>query len=931
MKKAGHFLKKVAQSPPAVAAIISAMIMIMVLMVHPLIGMADNGDFYRAITGHGIYKLDRYESDQFFDYFSSKYGLNQYYNDNEKSLFSSHNLYIKAAIFLNRLFSPDKGIFDIRFLSVFLLIELVIGIAMLVDYISYRKSLFQGMVLALMGVVIFADTAYTAYFNSFYGEGLVYVSMLILVMSALLMTQRRYPPLPLFLSMLINSIILIFSKQQSATEGVPLFILFIGMVFFIPKANKLLRKFAAGGAVLVAVCGIVMYTIIPENFVYTNQYHAMTRGILMMGEDPEEVLDGFGIDRQYSILDSSIYYERYPAVDVEDKQFIDNFYSKYGFVSLTAYYMTHPRELIMMLDKAAENGYMIRPAVQGNYEREAGRAPGELTRFFTLYSSLKEQYIPNTIGFVLIWLLAVLGVSFRDKGKLLVMICTVIMGVIQIGTSIIGAGDADLAKHIFMYNVSFDLISYICFAPIITSLIISFTKRIILFSNKKKQQTIAAMLFLIIVSTIPLSAQAAEENLFPEIPFSGNPFSENNMPQTKNNLLIIAKYGEDLHVENGLARAYGMQVTVLTEGDYTHDSLKDADYVITTTAKPYQDILSAGIPTICMGPEFTSIPGTELTKYRRKGVRFVYDGYAGEPTFLEEFLAITSTAGSKSGTLLIGENTEVPFAVQAEDGNIYVPAYDNSNTISQILLGEVLKKLIVISEHGKTYFILDEVYVFSDLNKLCGWADRLNENGIPFLVRIMPLYDNLDYPAFLRFTQALRYMQSRGGTVLIHEPFVKEGEEEKEPLADKMLRFQTALTDEEVYFRTINNTPYPFSLKELEQIKSEKKNFGNLPFDIMFGVTVDVTEQEFTLCLDSTNQKWLSFTDLQKEYENTRTQYLEKEIPDDFIYREKEAAAFELFFHTSDRFLMVVVGTSVLILGIFLLIGRKWYSRKFYR
>lgn len=33
-----------------------------------------------------------------------------------------------------------------------------------------------------------------------------------------------------------------------------------------------------------------------------------------------------------------------------------------------------------------------------------------------------------------------------------------LVGISQIIISVIGAGDADLAKHVFMYNMSFDLI-----------------------------------------------------------------------------------------------------------------------------------------------------------------------------------------------------------------------------------------------------------------------------------------------------------------------------------------------------------------------------------------------------------------------------------------------------------------------------------------
>lgn len=918
MKKICCFLKRNMTSPAVLAAFCSAVLLTVVLMLHPLIGMADNGDFYRTINGQGIYKLDRYEEDQYFNYFSSKYGVYEYYNEWENSLFSSQNLYIKAALFLNKLFSPDTSIFDIRFLSVLLVIELVIGIYLLVDYIAWKKERLQGMLLAALCLFIFADTAYTAYFNSFYGEGIVFVSTLLLASSALLLTQRRYPPVLLVSSVLINGIILIFTKQQNATEGLPLCLLFIWMAFFFGKDKKSLKRTALLGAVAMAGCGIMMYVIIPEDFVRINQYHAMTRGALMVGENPEETLEEFGIDGQYSVLDGSIYYERYPAVDVESNQLIENFYAKYGFVSLTFHYLTHPGELVTMLNKAAANGYLIRPAMQGNYERDAGRMPGEQTALFTLYSEMKAKLVPNTAGFALIWILMVCGACLRDRHKLIILICIIIMGLIQIGTSIIGAGDADMSKHIFMYNVTFDIVSFVCFAPLLSSFILFIGHGMITFVRKRKKLIVSGAVFIFCIGYSQITVLAAQ------------PKAEANTQLTGSRILMIGHKGEDLSVAERLAQAYGLQTSIVTEYDF-QDSLLEADYIITTAAAPIKAAMDAGIPAVCIGEEFWDIAACDIVEYRNESIQFRVNGYTGNAVFMDETAIITSAQGNTVGTLLLADGKEYPFAAQAEDGNYYAPCFAGENVGAQILLGAVLQQLIGRKEAGNSYFMIDEVYAFSDLNKLCIWAEELHNNGIPFLVRIMPLYDNLEYPAFHRFMQVLLYMQNQGGTVIIHEPLIAEEQMEAEPLSEKMKRLELAMTEEGVHYRQMNTEPFLFTIQELNQITSDNRNFGRLPFDMTIGITPEASEEDFSVCLEQVNHKWMSFTDLQKDYMNTVYLYKPVVEQDEFIYRQQAEVAFADFFDASDRVLLIVVGVSLTVLVGFLVIGRRWYRRKFFR
>lgn len=458
-------IKQIVTAPPVLAVVAALCIQLAVLYIAPVIGMADNGDFYRIINGNGIYKLDRYEDDQYFKYFSREFGVYQYYNEFETSIVSSQTLFIRAALALDRLFTGDDHLFDIRFLAALISAWSLLAIYLLVDYASWGMRKRYGYCVAALAVLIFNDTAYTAYFNSFFAESVVLVSFLTTMASALLIFQGRRRGKLLFGLYLLSSAVLISAKQQNAPLGLFLGLLAIPLVFYLFRGKIYLgglraRRFRTATATACALgifcLGAVIYVVIPQEFVNINKYHAMTRGVLMASENPEEALEQFEIDPQYSMLDKTTYFERYPAADVEGEMLGTHFYPKYGFVSVSLYYLSHPGELMKMMDIAAKNAYSIRPAVMGNYERSAGKDPGALTSFFTLYSVLKARIVPTTVGFMIIWIMAMLGLSFRDRYRTLVLLCGILTGLSQIAVSIIGAGDADLSKHLFLYNVSFD-------------------------------------------------------------------------------------------------------------------------------------------------------------------------------------------------------------------------------------------------------------------------------------------------------------------------------------------------------------------------------------------------------------------------------------------------------------------------------------------
>ncbi|MDD6050139.1 MAG: DUF2334 domain-containing protein [Clostridiales bacterium] len=70
------------------------------------------------------------------------------------------------------------------------------------------------------------------------------------------------------------------------------------------------------------------------------------------------------------------------------------------------------------------------------------------------------------------------------------------------------------------------------------------------------------------------------------------------------------------------------------------------------------------------------------------------------------------------------------------------------------------------------YLVLDNVYPFYEPEDLMAITDMLREEGVPYAVCVMPVYDNADYPSMKRFCEWLRYIQSTGAGIVLHAPLV---------------------------------------------------------------------------------------------------------------------------------------------------------------
>lgn len=456
-------------SPSLLAAAAVLAISAAALFVKPYVGMADNGDYFRILYSNGIYFSAPDYASQYFGYFVKHYGIFQYFNENGATLSSSQSLFVRLAIRLNIWFS-DARTFDIRIQAAIYLILYTAAVYMLVEALTWGAPAKRGYAIAAIAVLMFGDTAYTAYFNSFYSEALMLIMSLFVLASGLLIYRRRFNDYAMLAVFVISSLLLVTCKQQNAPLGI--LIALFGIFVLLARSDRRYRISAAGGLTLLLAVSIASYALIPQEFVNINKYHAMTRGVLPDSRDPEKSLESMGIDGQYSLLSGSIYYEPYTTIDVNSNKMLTEFYGKFGFGKVLAYYATHPDQAIRMLNLAAKGAFTTRPETMGNYEKSEGLAFGAQTHFFSLYSVLKKALTPKTFGFIFLWTIVVIGLympSFvsavrtknrRQAVRLPLLLMMILLGLAGIAISIVGAGDADLAKHEFMFTIAFDLVTF---------------------------------------------------------------------------------------------------------------------------------------------------------------------------------------------------------------------------------------------------------------------------------------------------------------------------------------------------------------------------------------------------------------------------------------------------------------------------------------
>ncbi|MGA2327747.1 MAG: hypothetical protein ABSH05_15800, partial [Bryobacteraceae bacterium] len=438
-------------------AIIAA-ILVYQLFIPPSIGMADNGDFSRIMGAVGLEYTTGNRDDRHFNYFVPTYKFESS-GEWDTLVSTSENVLVLCAMAINRLGSKT-GLFDVRVLGGLHLALFLLAVWMLLR-LSANLGLAARVVVPLLLALVFCDVGYVAYFNSLYSEPGSFV-FLFLALAAAIHLAEDPASLARMAAWLVASLLFLSAKPQNSLLGIPL----AGYGFWIAygPAGGGRRRAVAVCSVALCLGSVAHLWITPRWIAKHYLYNAVFFELLKYSPTPREDLQELGLNPDLEeYKGTNIFSEDAP---VEEPEFEAAFFDRIGSARLVRFYLGHPSRLAGMVQRAAQGAFSLRPSYLGNFEKWCGLAPRAQSQAFQFWSRLKESATPRSAWFVGLFFAgnAILALavylrtgSRRLKAAMVLHFVVVLMAIEQFLVAEAVCGQYELAKHLFLFNLLFDL------------------------------------------------------------------------------------------------------------------------------------------------------------------------------------------------------------------------------------------------------------------------------------------------------------------------------------------------------------------------------------------------------------------------------------------------------------------------------------------
>lgn len=425
------------------------------LLVPPIVGLADNGDFERILRPAGLRHTSARYEDRYFGWMQPRFLLVA--RSEDPSGYRSTEIFpVRLAVLASRAFS-GRAVFDIRFLGTVHLLLFLAGLAILVFACRDLPVVTQGIVAVLL-VFFFTDAGYAASFNSLYSQT---ASLLFLLLTAALAAEavrRGRLAGNLLLAFFLGAALFVCSKPQESVQA-PLLALF-GLRLAWIGGNR--RRRIAALALSIVLCALAWryYRSAERALGWVTRYNLLFMSILPISPDPAGDLIELGLDPSLARFSgTSAWDPDSPAREPTVRAFLDG---RSGEPSPRVLLLRHPRRLAALLQRVARVSYALRPGDLGNYANETG-APA-LRQSPGAWSAIRVALCgsPWLIGFFGVTLAAA-GATYRrasPRGRRFRegLAVTVAMAAVAFVTAAIGDAPVELVRHLYCFQALCDLL-----------------------------------------------------------------------------------------------------------------------------------------------------------------------------------------------------------------------------------------------------------------------------------------------------------------------------------------------------------------------------------------------------------------------------------------------------------------------------------------
>lgn len=430
------------------------------LLVPPVVGLADNGDFSRVAGPLGIFPPEDLGDTAFFSWIVPRYRF-----DPSRiwlhglCCYSSQTLLGVASLPVGLALSPP-GRFDLRATGIVNGLALLTAVGWLLcglRPLPFRLRILGGLLL----FVVFSDVTYVSLLNSFYTEPAALVFLLAAVALALLLARTPNSPPWLAASFFLVSALFATSRPQNALLGFFLALLGWRLVRY-DRDRRSRRRLALVAALLLCVVSLAYSRSTPRLLRRIYLFNAVFRVLLPNSPDPRGDLAELGLSPDFVRLVGVSGFS--PEAPVEDETFQRGF-GKVRYRTLAAFYVTQPARIWKALHRVASQAFEMRPFGLGNFARETGKPPGALSRSFSAWSRTKARLAPGRLWFVIAYLLVSLIAAIHLRWKAStpplratgeIWIALVFLAAFQFAVASVMTG-AESRRSFFLFNAIFDL------------------------------------------------------------------------------------------------------------------------------------------------------------------------------------------------------------------------------------------------------------------------------------------------------------------------------------------------------------------------------------------------------------------------------------------------------------------------------------------
>jgi hypothetical protein len=430
------------------------------LLVRPIVGLANEGDFDRVMRPAGLRYLTDARDEIYYGHVVGTFAIVPPASTPGGYRTSEIPLARIARLANTIVFSPAT--FDLRFLAVVHAAILLAGLALFV-LATRGLSPSARWVGAALFVFVYTDVGYAAAFNSFYPQTASLLFLFLTLGVAAEAIRRGRLRGGWLAAYFLAAALFVCSKPQEAIQAPLLAVLGVALAGAPP------RRFWRSAAVWLGAALIVLaawyYRQTPRLEVrYVGLFHTYFRELLKHSPDAAADMRELGIPADMERYVGMHAYQ--PGAPLLDPSFQARFLEVYGFRALLGFYLRHPSRLADRMTRAAPAAFALRPPYLGNFERSAGLPSGAQARRFALWSDARARLGRHALLWLVLFFggnLVAAGATLRSasaRGRLFRMTiagCVLIASVEFLACSLADALD-DLGRHLYTFDALCDLV-----------------------------------------------------------------------------------------------------------------------------------------------------------------------------------------------------------------------------------------------------------------------------------------------------------------------------------------------------------------------------------------------------------------------------------------------------------------------------------------